>query len=78
MKIADWLKACANTSGWSEAKLNIPEIILDGEVYKYDPYRELVMLYPNFTNTDCVREVYDYIDGCQFKNHNCVDNSWIK
>lgn len=78
MKINDWVEACTNKDCSVYAKLDLPWQILDGEVYKYNPYKGEIMLDPNFEHADCILDVYDFVDGCESVRANCGNDSWVK
>lgn len=78
MQVNEWISACTDKSVWSEAGLSISAKQQPGEIYKYDPYRNRIMLDESFENTDCVNAAYENLSGCWFHDHNCGDHDWLK
>lgn len=86
MDYFDWLRACEDRAGRADAQIGpfgpdsgvFGQFELDGEIYKFDPISNMVMLDPDFENTTCVLDYFYEKAGCSPLVPNCGPDHWIE
>lgn len=86
MDTSDWLRACEDRNGRKDAQIGpygpdsglYGTVVLDGEIYKYEPISNMVMLDPDFENTNCVLNYFEGVRGCIGRIPNCGRDHWIE